>query len=99
MNNIHTISINNTLVQCEGNVVSDMDGEKVMLNIQQGKYYNLGQVGGDIWTAIRRPATVNEIVGSIMSTYEIAADVCEQDVIAFLQHMLDEKLIRIVEVG
>ena len=31
-------------VQKEGNVVSDMDGEKVMLSIHNGKYYNLGEV-------------------------------------------------------
>ena len=26
-----------------------MDGEKVMLSINNGKYYNLGEIGGDIW--------------------------------------------------
>ena len=24
-----------------------MDGEKVMLSIQNGKYYNLGEIGGE----------------------------------------------------
>jgi len=32
----------------EGNIVSNMDGEKVMLSIKNGKYYNLGEIGGFI---------------------------------------------------
>ena len=33
----------------KGNIVSDMGGEKVMLSIENGKYYNLGEMGGEIW--------------------------------------------------
>ena len=43
------ISLNSRIVQSKGNMVSDMDGEKVMLNIEKGKYYNLGELGGTIW--------------------------------------------------
>ena len=34
------ISLENMIVQSKGNIVSDMDGEKVMLSINNGKYYN-----------------------------------------------------------
>lgn len=37
------IDVNHVIVQVEGNIVSDMDGEKVMLSIKNGKYYNLGE--------------------------------------------------------
>ncbi len=40
---------NHLISQMEGNIVSDMDGETVMLCIQSGKYYNLGELGGEIW--------------------------------------------------
>ena len=43
------ISLNQTLSQVKGNIVSDMGGEKVMLSVNNGKYYNLGEIGGDIW--------------------------------------------------
>ena len=43
------ISLNDEVSQREGNIVSDMGGEKVMLSINNGKYYNLGEMGGEIW--------------------------------------------------
>ena len=30
-----------------------MGGEKVMLSVKNGKYYNLGEIGGEIWELIR----------------------------------------------
>lgn len=42
------ISLKCQIVQSEENIVSDMDGEKVMLNVRKGKYYNLGETGGNL---------------------------------------------------
>ena len=49
MKSIQTISLNSTVMQSEGNIVSDMDGEKVMMSVSNNKYYNLGVMGGEIW--------------------------------------------------
>ena len=54
------------VTQSEGNIVSDMGNEKVMLNIENGKYYNLGEIGGDIWEGISKPTQVNELVNHIV---------------------------------
>ena len=94
MSKVSTLSVNDVLVQCDGNIVSDMDGEKVMLSVIKGKYYNLGEVGGDIWNTLITPITVKEVIQTIQTAYEVEADICEQDVISFLQHLLDEELIR-----
>lgn len=95
MKQIKGLSIDTVLVQCEGNIVSDMDGEKVMLSIEQGKYFNLGQVGGDIWELIQTPRSVHDIIESLRTLYEIDVEICEQDVIPFLQNLLQEGLIRV----
>ena len=42
-----------TISQIKGNIVSDMSGEKIMLSIEKGKYYNLGEIGGEIWELIQ----------------------------------------------
>ena len=41
------ISLQNMVAQIPGNIVSDMGGEKVMMSINNGKYYNLGEIGGE----------------------------------------------------
>ena len=47
--NINEISLESVVSQVDGQIVSDMGGEKVMLSIHNGKYYNLGGLGGRIW--------------------------------------------------
>ena len=88
-----TISTNQLISQAEGYIVSDMDGEKVMLSIQSGKYYNLGQVGGDIWDLIKEPVSIEHIVQSLQSIYEVSQTECEDQVLSFLEKLKEEGLI------
>lgn len=84
------------VTQNEGNIVSDMGNEKVMLNIENGKYYNLGEIGGDIWESISKPTQVNELVNHIVKKYDVQTDKCEEEVISFLENMYQENLIELV---
>ncbi|NOU70886.1 lasso peptide biosynthesis PqqD family chaperone [Paenibacillus sp. LMG 31458] len=91
----YTIPLNVQIVQGEGNIVSDMDGEKVMLNIANGKYYNLGQIGGYIWELIRAPITVEELVTALMTEFDVEQEVCEEHTKVFLNQLLEEKIIHV----
>ena len=58
MLNTQALTLETIIVQGKDNIVSDMDGEKVILSIQNGKYYNLGNIGGAIWDLINAPISV-----------------------------------------
>lgn len=92
---VEIITVNDLIVQSEGNLVSDMDGEKVMLSIENGKYYNLGQIGGRIWELIATPVTIPSMVEQLVVEYEIEQDVCEQQVNTFLQQLASEGLVQV----
>ncbi|GAE30038.1 hypothetical protein JCM9152_1433 [Halalkalibacter hemicellulosilyticusJCM 9152] len=87
------LSIEDQIVQAKGNVVSDMDGEKVMLNITKGKYYNLGSVGGDIWELLQSPTTIGQVVMKLHEQYDVTEEQCERHVIQFIEKLLKEDLI------
>jgi hypothetical protein len=91
------ISPDECFVQVNGNIVSDMGGEKVMLSISNGRYYNLGEVGGRIWELIEAPAAVAQIVEILLSEYKIERSECEQQVISFIQRLTKEGLIESVK--
>jgi hypothetical protein len=88
-----TISLDSILKKTEGNIVSDMNGEKVMLSIENGKYYNLGEVGGDIWDCINSINTVSQIIDELTDKYEVGKSLCETQVFEFLEHLHKEQLI------
>mgnify|MGYP000950733417 CR=1 FL=1 len=85
---------NETFVQSEGHLVSDMDGEKVMLSVQKGKYYNLGEVGGRIWELLASPITLERLVNQLLEQYEVEPELCREQVCSFLGNLLNEGLIR-----
>ncbi|MEH7096698.1 lasso peptide biosynthesis PqqD family chaperone [Neobacillus vireti] len=87
------ISLESTVSLRPGNLVSDMDGEKVMLSIKNGKYYNLGGVGGDIWEQLEKPVLVSNIIKNLMSKYNVVQNVCEEQVLSFLLLLEEEQLI------
>jgi hypothetical protein len=90
------VSIQQTVRQMKGNIVSDMDGEKVMLSVENGKYYNFGDVGGIIWDLMEEPITVNQLITRLEDLYEVQHIECEKQVISFLEQLLDENLIELI---
>ncbi|MBM7651873.1 lasso peptide biosynthesis PqqD family chaperone [Neobacillus cucumis] len=83
------------IVQKQGNIVSDMDGEKVMMSVQKGKYFNLGVIGGVIWDNIKSPISAIEIIDRLTTEYDVERKECEEQVLSFLDHLLEEELIEI----
>ncbi len=64
-----------------------------MLSIKNGKYYNLGVMGGQIWERISEPISVNQLVENLLSEYNVKQHDCETQVISFLNLLLKEELI------
>mgnify|MGYP001041033907 CR=1 FL=1 len=95
MNSTQKISLNSRVVQMDGNIVSDMDGEKVMLSIESGNYYNLGEIGGQIWDLMRTPLEINEVVANLLITYQVEKEECEQHVLSYIEQLNKEGLIQI----
>ena len=62
---------------------AEMDGELVMMSVENGAYYGIGGVGSRIWTLLAAPISLTEIVQAISRDYEVDAATCEADVLAF----------------
>jgi len=82
-------------MQSEGNIVSDMEGEKVMMSVSNNKYYNLGVMGGEIWEMAQSATSVKHIVANLMSVYEVEEKICEKEVLSFLNVLYKEGLIHV----
>ena len=76
----------------EGLITADMDGETVMMDIETGKYYNLGRTGGDIWKILENHHTVDRIVDEMMEIYDVERSVCEEQTKNFLAQLINSGL-------
>ncbi|MBB6018958.1 hypothetical protein HNR77_000015 [Paenibacillus sp. JGP012] len=89
------INANDRVKRKEGNLVSDMGGEKVMMSITSGKYYNLGNTGGRIWELIAEEQTLEQLIQALAAEYDIEPERCGEQVMSFLEHLLREDLIEV----
>lgn len=91
---IDTIALSELVVQSEGYLVSEMNGEKVMLSIENGKYYNLGHIGGRVWELIESPTSIQDVVDRLVTEYVIEPEDCKRQVRQFLGQLQAEGLVQ-----
>jgi len=72
---------------------SEIGSEVVMLNLRDGTYYGLDDVGADIWRLIQTPTTIDRIVTALVDTYDVDADRCRADAIALLENLAGRGLV------
>lgn len=87
--------LNAKIVQNEEIDASDIDGDKVMMNLEKGMYFSLNSVGSRIWDIIENPTTADEIIKILLNEYDIAEEKCREAVVSFLKGLEVNGLITI----
>ncbi|MCE7992571.1 MAG: lasso peptide biosynthesis PqqD family chaperone [Roseivirga sp.] len=82
-----------TIVRNGGLLDSEIDGETVMMSVEQGNYYGLNQVGTEIWKLIESPIKVEDICKALVKEYKVEQDTCEKEVLSFLNDLTSEKIV------
>lgn len=90
-----TISLEHIVVAAPEQVSSDMGGEAVILNLKDGTYYGLNEVGAYIWGQIEQPRTVAALRDALLAEYEVDVVQCERDLLDLLSMMADHRLIEV----
>lgn len=65
----------------------------VLLDVKQGSYFDADATGADLWRRLASPIRVQTLIDGLMQEYEVSREVCERDVLAFLQHALESGVI------
>lgn len=77
--------------------VTDLAGEKVMIDFETGKYFLLKGVANDIWDMMADDVTVEEICSKLLEEYDVDEQTCKKEVVTFLKNMEDHQFIKIEE--
>ena len=72
---------------------ADMNGETVMMELCSAKYYNIGEIGGRVWSLLEKPKTLDELVTELMKDYDVERDRCRADLQPFLDTLKAKELI------
>jgi Coenzyme PQQ synthesis protein D (PqqD) len=90
-----TINADTIIMQGTGLVSSQVDGEIVMMSVDNEQYYSLDAVGSRIWELIAQPQSVFAVCETLLSEFQVDRDTCHRDVLTFVERLYAEKIIRI----
>lgn len=65
----------------------------LLLNMRDGNYYSLNEVGGRIWSLCDGKHTVGEIVEILASEYDATTEILTGDALELLGELRNKKLI------
>lgn len=76
-------------------IAAEMDGDLVMMSIEQGEYYGLSGVAPRVWALLEQPISVTEIAAVIEREFEVEGDACRQDMLRFADDLLSRGLVQV----
>lgn len=90
---IDTIQLKTIVNQNKDIDATDLNGEKVMMNLDKGKYFALNSVGSAIWDRICEPIEVEKVINILVQEYDVEYEICSNNVFEFLERLKNYELI------
>ena len=70
-----------------------LDDELVILDLANGEYFGLNDVGADLWAGIESGAAFSEILDTLRSRYDVETEQVAADVGVLVEELLRRGLI------
>src|SRR5262249_22710807 len=75
-------------------LTAEVDGEVVMMSIEQGRYFGLDDIGSDIWKRLETPRSLAELIDRLASDYDADRATIAADVRELLGRMAEQDVVR-----
>ena len=72
---------------------TEIDGERVMLDIEAGSYFGLNDIGSRVWVLLTEPHSFNDLCTRLTAEFDVTPDVCRADLAPFVDSLLDSGLV------
>lgn len=93
-NEMATVALDTLIKRNEAITATDIDGDKVMMDLDQGKYFALNEVSGRIWDLLAQAHTPEWLIDQLLQEYEVTPEACEAEVLKHLELLKGYNLIQ-----
>lgn len=84
-----------TIVAASDVLATEFGDEVVILNLRDGVYYGLEDVGTRIWQLLQQPVSVLTIREAIVAEFDVESARCERDIRLLLTDLVARRLVEI----
>jgi len=69
-------------------LVTEVDGETVMMNVENGNYWGFNFTSTDIWNILEQPQTYQSVINKLLEVYDVDEPTCKKETLQVLVGML-----------
>lgn len=73
----------------------DLNGEAVLLNLTDGKYYGLDEVGTRAWALLSESGRLDHTYQILLTEYDVTPDQLQQDLLRLASELLARGLLQL----
>lgn len=95
MNTSAAIGPDHTIRKSDNFVESSVDGEAILMHLDEGNFSSLKSTGLRIWEMLDEPRRVSQICEGLMAEFEVDESVCRQQTVEFLEGLRARGLIEV----
>ena len=89
------IGLDQTIAKSENFVESSVDGEAILMHLDEGNFSSLKSTGLRIWSMLEEPASVSQICDRLQQEFDVERSVCEAQTLEFLENLRERGLIEV----
>lgn len=86
------VELSSVIMRNEAIVFTDLDDSIVMMDVDEGHYYELDPVAARIWMLLEEASSAGKICETLANEYEVDAQTCQHDTLEFLQKGLEQRI-------
>lgn len=74
---------------------TQVDNDVIMLDMEQGKYFGLNEVGSIVWQYIEAPRSFEDIIQHLMNQFNVDEKTCRQETEVLIEKLKKANLVSI----
>jgi hypothetical protein len=76
-----------------GVVFQEVEGETVLLEVEEGRYWVLDDVGTRCWELLSEHCDVDRVVAAMLSEFDVDEATLRADISALVERLIEAKLV------
>ena len=91
------MDMNTVVASRDGIIYTEVDGEVVLMHVEQGIYFSLNDVGACIWKQMGSRVKIADLCTVVEKEFDVSPDTCRSDVLSLLEQLGAEGLVDTVD--
>lgn len=88
-----TIDFNQHVVIPSHVIFRELQGEAVVLNLENERYYGLDDIGTRIWSLFAQSTNINDVFQTLLGEYDVDPQTLRQDITVLIEQLVEQDLV------